>query len=134
MTSSGCCCASSSVSSTIGCADRQAAAVRHGVARVHGEIREGVLELLRVAGDDRRFAVELEVDGDVRAQNATEQRPEIPDDLIEIDRLDTKHLAAAERDEPLGQGRGSFDRGADRLQVGPNAFVLFPSSSKCATP
>ena len=88
-----------------GGADRQAPAVRHGIARVDGEIREGVLELLCIAGDDGRLAVELEIDGNVRTQNATEQRLEVPDDLIEIDRLDAKYLAAAERDEPQGQGR-----------------------------
>jgi hypothetical protein len=89
--------------------DCQATAVRHRVTRVDGEIREGVLELLGVARDDGRLAVTLEIESDVRAKNAAEQCLDISHDLVEINRLDAKHLAAAECDEPLGQRGGSLD-------------------------
>lgn len=50
--------------------DLQDAPIRHGIARVHGEVDQNLLELARVRTHDRRQAIEPGDEADLLADEA----------------------------------------------------------------
>jgi hypothetical protein len=64
--------------------DGQAAAVRHGVGGVHGEVHEDLLDLADVRVDPWNARRQVELDVDVLGQGAPQQLFESLDRLVEV--------------------------------------------------
>jgi hypothetical protein len=107
----------------VGGLDGQPAAVGHGVAGVDHQVHQHLLELAGIGVDPAEVGrgphrTQL----DVLAQQALEHRPQVGDDLIEVEHPRLQELAAAEREELAGQpGRalaGLLDLARDRRPAG----------------
>ena len=86
-------------------ADRELAAVRHGVARVDGEVHDHLLELVHVGLDEPEVAPVLEVELDALAEEAPQQHRQVRQDLAEVEDLGPQRLAAREREQLAHEAR-----------------------------
>jgi hypothetical protein len=107
----------------IGCHDRQLAAPGHGVAGVHREVHDDLLDL---PGIDQRL-LEIGRGGDrqlhVFADDAVEQVPRPDHDVVEVDDPRAQHLLAAEGQELTREPRGALPGRLDLLDVGADRVV-----------
>ena len=95
----------------------QAAAVRHGVARVQGEVEDRELELVGIDAHQREPILELHIDLDDGAERAPQHLHHAVDEARHVHRLGPQLLAPREGEHALGQGRaalGGLDRGIDQ--------------------
>ena len=74
---------------------------------VHDEVEEHLLDLRRVGDDGRRRLVELELELDVLAERAAQERLDASDDLDEAQQPRLEHLPPAEREQLARQLRGA---------------------------
>ena len=98
----------------VGGLDGELAAVRHGVARIDGEIEDADLELVGIGQHPPQPAGQHGLDGDLLAQSAAQQFGHAGDKAAGIDRLGVERLAAREGEQPLGE-RGRPLRAAHRV-------------------
>ena len=98
--------------------DEQAAAGRHGVAGVHGQVEQ---DLLHVAGicQHCRAGHDARLERDVLADEPAQHVLHPADHLAEIEHPDLEHLPAREGEELAGQGGGALRRGQDLVHVRP---------------
>ena len=83
--------------------DDELPAVRHGVARIDGEIQQRVLDLAGIDHDHRQLFGEPRLDLDGGAEAAPQQIDHARDERIEIGRLGVQGLPPPEGEQPLGE-------------------------------
>ena len=89
----------------VGGLDRELAAVRHGVARVHGQVEDRALQLVRVGVGAPQASGQNRLDRDVLAQRAPEQVRHTGDELVGVDGLGRERLLAREGEKAMGERR-----------------------------
>ena len=77
--------------------DEELAPLRHGVARVDGEVEEGVLDLARIAAHDGVFGAELLADADALVDGAFQYADHLDDDAVDVDARGLDLALARER-------------------------------------
>ena len=104
--------------------DRHPAADRHRVARVHREVEQHVLELVGIDPRLPQATSEHGLDRDVLAQCPAQQVGHVRHQPADIDRLRFQRLLPREREQPMGQRRGTLHAGHRRIgQPGERAAV-----------
>ena len=88
--------------------DGERAAIRHGVARVDGEVEHGHFELRRVRQHADAGRVEVELDRDHRPERAGEQVAHALDEIGDEDRLRFDALGAGEGEQLAGEPRAAL--------------------------
>ena len=83
----------------------QAAAVRHGIARVQAQVEDRLLDLRRVDVDQQRVGGATHGELDARPGHRLGQLRARPDDLADVDPLPGAILGTAEGDQPSGEVR-----------------------------
>ena len=83
------------------------AAVRHGVARVDGEVHDHLLELVQVGLDRPDVAAVLDLELDRLAEQPGEQHRDVGERLVELDHLRPQRLPARERQQLPHQPGGA---------------------------
>lgn len=94
----------------VGGLDDEAAALRHGVAGVGGEIHQHLADLPGIGahpaqvfgGDDHQFYI--------LAQHAQQQILHLRDDLVQVEDFRFQHLLAAKRQQLAGESGGAIGR------------------------
>ena len=81
----------------VGGADRERAAVRHGVARVHREIDDHLLELVQVGLTGQRSRAGVELQLDVLAEQPPEQVRQLRQHVAELQHAPAAASAGARR-------------------------------------
>ena len=80
--------------------DGQLAALRHGVARVDGEVHDDLLDLARVGLDVPEAARRRAIVSSMSSPSRRRSIFSMPgDDLVQVEHLRLEHLLAAEREE-----------------------------------
>ena len=93
------------------------AAVGHRVARVDGDIHQDLVDLHRVDLDGEAVGVEAQLELEVLADHAPEQRRELAHEIVQVDDAAVRGLRARER-EQLPDERGPALRGGgDRMRA-----------------
>ncbi len=98
--------------------DHQLPAVRHGVARVDGEVQYGCLKLRRIDLAWKQVAMPLIADADGVADRASDQLGAFGEDFGKVDRAPPQRLPPRKRQQPLDDPLGALDptkRGLDEL-------------------
>ena len=111
-------CASSRLDLAIGGLDRQASALRHGVAGVEREVDQHLFELRGIGAHRPQVRRQLQIDRDVLADQAVEHAAHVGDALVEHDDFRREDLPPAEREQLSGQRRRAIGRVEDLLDVG----------------
>ena len=102
----------------IGGAHRQRAAIRHGIARIDGEIDDHLLELVDVDLDQAEIAAMHDLELDLLAEQPAEQIAEIGDDIGERQDFRAQRLAARESQKLAHQIGGAIGVLLDVHDVG----------------
>ena len=84
------------VEGNVGGLNSELAARRHGVARVHSEVHDYLINLTSVGADGTQFRGRNHHEIDVLTDHAGEHLEVFSDDFIEIKNFWSKHLLAAE--------------------------------------
>src|SRR5207245_2861859 len=103
--------------------DGEAAAGRHGVARIHGEVEDDLIDLPRVGDDQPHTFAQMHGNFDVLPEQPAQHRFDVRHHTVEIDRLDFKDLLAAEGEELVRQGGAAASALLDQLDVAPRGVV-----------
>jgi hypothetical protein len=98
--------------------DRDLAALRHGVARVHHEVHQDLLNLAGVRIDLAKLVRGQERQVDALAKQASQHSLHAESNLVEVKNPRLEHLLAAEGEELAGQADGSLTRPFHLLEVG----------------
>ena len=98
-------------------ADAQDAAVRHRVAGVDAQVHQHLIELRRIAFDERRLAVVRQLEGDPFGQDAMQQRRQAAQAIAEVDGLQRQRVRAADGEELPRQQRAALGGAGDRAQL-----------------
>ena len=101
----------------VGGLNGELAAGGHGIARVHREIHDDLINLSRVGADRAQHGGGHHDQIDILADHAREHLQVFSDHLIQIEDLRGQHLLAAEGEELAGK-RGGALRGAGDLLRG----------------
>ena len=91
-----------------GNADGQPSAARHRIARIHREVQQNLLDHRRVGLDNRRLAVEMNLQRDVLAEQPAEHFLHAADHAVQIQRTRIDDLLAAKREQLPRQTGGAF--------------------------
>ena len=108
----------------VGGFDVQGAAERHRVARVHREVHHHLADLRGVAANLLQVVARLELEPDLRADQAPHQVLHVRDGGVQVDGLRDRGLPPAERQQLLRETRGPLGGAAD-LARGPQLFRPF---------
>ena len=81
------------------------AAVRHGVARIDGEIEQGILELVGIGESLPQAARQHGLDVDGLAESATQQLGHAGDQAVDVQSGRFERLSAGESQQPMGELR-----------------------------
>ena len=93
------------------------AAARHRVARVDGQVEQGVLDLVAVGLDGRQSGLQQQFELDVLADAAPEHVLHLGDQAVDLERLQVQGLLARERQQPLDERCGALRRGRGHRDV-----------------
>ena len=104
--------------------DRDPAALRHRVARVHHQVHQHLLDLARIGQHVPEGGVVGEVEHDVGADQAAEHAVGLANDIVEREHLRLEHLAPAEGEQLPGEPRGALPRLPDLLDVASDRVAL----------
>ena len=96
--------------------DDEPSAVRHGVARVHSQVHQHLLDLAGIHFDTPGGA-RHRVDLDVLADQPSEHRHDVADHHVKVDHHRLEHLPAAESQELPRQGGRAVRGGLDEPEV-----------------
>ena len=101
----------------VGGLDGDAAAIRHGVARVDAEVQQGVLQLARVdqSWPDSRQAHHFQMD--MRADRTADELLHVGDQAVHVRGLGVEGLAPGEGEEAVRQGSGALGRALGHRHV-----------------
>ena len=95
--------------------DRQPTAIRHGVARIDGEIQKGALELVGIGEGGPEIGGKRASQLDLLAQGAVKQIFHARDEAVDIVGPGVKRLAPGEREKPMRQRRRAQRRSRRRV-------------------
>ena len=95
-----------SAAGTLRGADRELAAVRHGVAGVDREVDHDLLELVHVGLDGPEVAAVAEVELDPLAEQALQEHRQVGEPVVEVEHLRPQRLAARKRQQLAHEARG----------------------------
>ena len=104
--------------------DRQLAALRHGVAGVHGQVHDDLVDLAWIGAHGAQLGAWNHDQIDVLADHAREHLQVLGDHLVQIEHFGGQHLFAAEGQQLPGQrsgalrGIGDFLRRAAQPRIG----------------
>ena len=114
--------------------DRHRAALRHRVARVHGEVDDHLLDLRRVGAHRARARAEHRDELDVLADQPAQHHVHVADRRVQVEDPRLQHLPAAER-EQLARERGrAVGRPLDLLGVPAQLRVGRAADQELAVP
>ncbi len=99
----------------VGGLDGELAAVRHGVARIHGQVHDDLLDLSGIGLDGAEFGAGHHDQVDVLADQAREHLQVFGDDFVQVDDLRRQHLLAAEGEQLARKRGGAFGGAGDFL-------------------
>ncbi len=88
--------------------DRQRSPVRHGVARVHGQVQERHLQLVGVGHCGGEVRLDVQLDRHPRPHRARQQVLHAPDQSGHVNGLRLKGLPPREGEQALNQGLGAL--------------------------
>ena len=94
-------------------ADRDHAALRHGVARVDDKVHDHLLELDRIDPQPTKGIAQLQLEPDVVAHEPPEHFLQVADGRVQVDDPRLRRGAAAERQELARERRGALPALAD---------------------
>jgi hypothetical protein len=97
--------------------DGQAPAVRHGVARVDGEVHEHLVELTRVGLDAAQVGIQGGGELDVLPDQPPQHLLHVRDEVVEVDNLRLEDLLPAEGQKLPGQARRALRRFQDLIDL-----------------
>ena len=112
--------------------DRDRAAARHRVARVHREVDDHLLELRRVGTNRRELRLEHRQELDVLADQAAEHHVHVGNDGIQVEHARLQHLPAAEGEQLPRQRGGPRGGLLDLLGVAAQPRVGVAADQKLA--
>ena len=95
---------SASSSSTLAGLDGQDAALRHGVACIDHQVHKHLFHLPGIGADAAQIGTEHQAQVDILADQPLQHGAETGHQPVQIEHLGLQHLAAAERQQLLGQG------------------------------
>ena len=98
--------------------DRELAAVRHRVSRIHRKIHESLLDLAGVGFDVPELARGERRQLDVGAEESTQQSLGASHEVVQVQHLRFENLLPTEREKLLRQFRRPFSRLHDLLDIG----------------
>jgi hypothetical protein len=105
---------------------RECPAGRHGIFRVYGQIQHHLIDLSSVCANRAGLRVQISDQADVFADQPFDHRTDGRERLIEIEDLERQHLAPAEGQKLLGQGRRSLARGQDLRSANDSKWIFGP--------
>ena len=109
--------------------------LRHGVARVHGQVHQDLLELARVGVDVPGVRPQGEEQLHVLADEPPQHRADLLDHRVEVQVLPLQHLLAAEGQELAGEAGGAIGGLLDLLHAAAERIVgLQPAEEHRAAP
>ena len=97
--------------------DAQTAAARHGVAGVHGEVEQHLVQHAAVGAHRQTHRVQVQLEADVLADDALQHLRGGRHHLVQIEVLRLHHLPPAEEQQLTRQVGATFGAGADLLQA-----------------
>jgi len=97
--------------------DGELAPVRHGVAGIHDQVHDDLLELARIGFDPPQRGRKDGPQRDVLADQAAKHGFHVLHDGVEVEDLGLEHLLAAEGEELAGQLGGAHGRLPEELDV-----------------
>ena len=101
----------------VAAAQREFAALLHGIARVDGEVDQHLVKLRGVGADGAAGGFEVKRQADFFAEQAAQQAGEIGDDVVDGERAGLQGLLAAEGEELAHQGGAAHGTGLDLVGV-----------------
>lgn len=105
--------------------DGKRAAGGHGIARVHAEVQDHLLQLAFIRAHPGIGGGGIELDADVFADDALEELFQIEDERIEIENDGLEELLAAEGEELAGEAGGLLAGLADEPNLLARALALY---------
>ena len=102
---------------TVSGGDRDQAADGHGIAGVHRQVHQDLLELTGIGQHVPQPGIELGLERDIRSEEAPEHRIELGHGDVEREHARLQHLAPAEGQELAGEAGGALPGMADLLQI-----------------
>ena len=111
----------------VGCLDGQLSAVGHRVARIDGEIEDGVLQLVRVDARAPEPAGQNDLDGDLLADRSSQEIRHFGDQPVDVDGLGFERLLSRKGEQALRQEAA---RWAPRMAFSASRSRLPPSESR----
>src|SRR5438132_3326846 len=103
--------------------DRDTPTVRHGVARVHYQIQEHLLDLGTVGHHAPRPGAGLGGELHVLADEAPQHRRHVAEYGIEVEPARLQHLLATEREELAGERGRAASAAADDVEIAPRGIL-----------
>ena len=94
----------------VGGLDRQRAASRHGIPRVHREVHDDLLHLPAIGLHERQLGPEAQHDLHVFPDEASEHRPHVGHDHVQVEQRRLDDLLAAEGQQLAREPRGARAR------------------------
>jgi hypothetical protein len=88
--------------------NRERAAIGHGIARIDREVEQGKLDLVVIRQSRRQPRRHVELDGDRRANRATQKVGHAPHQFGEVGRPRFERLAAGKGQQALGERRAAL--------------------------
>src|SRR5579863_2151998 len=105
--------------------DHQPSAARHGVARVHHQVHQHLFDLRWVGLDGADIRRKFAVNPDVFAHQPAQQLLQAVHNAVEINILWLQNLLAAERQQLMYQGCGTFAGIVDALDIVSKSGLAF---------
>ena len=97
--------------------ERELAALRHGVARVHRQVHDHLFHLAGIGLDPSQSRLRKGRQIDILSDKSSEHFFRADDDLVQVDHLGLKDLPPAEGEELMGEGGGALARLLNLFQV-----------------
>ena len=97
----------------VGGLDRQGAALRHGIPRIHRQVHDNLLHLAVIRLDAGQFGAEPQHDAHVFADQSFQHPPHAGDDSVQIEHRRLDDLLAAERQQLTREPRRRHTRVLD---------------------
>ena len=101
----------------VGCFNRHAPAIGHGVSRVDHEVHHDLLQLAAIGERERETGRQRQRDLDVLADQPAEHPGHVRDQAVHVERRGLQHLLTAEREQLPGERRGALRRLDDLAEI-----------------
>ena len=114
--------------STFSALKRDAAALRHGVARVHAEVEQHLVQLRGIAQHRPKVGRKIRLDVDVARESLRHDLGQLADEMLELEQHALAFHAARKGEHLLDDARAAFRAALDDVQHLQRVLVLeFPA-------